>query len=239
MPPRKKPAAAAPTAPATSDAPQDTSETPQLPAAEVAEQSAGSVEISSADVVDNDASHQGDQEEVLDVAAADAAQSGEATEGGEHSSDVASASDADMHGVGGSAQCAGGPEFNLVFLGTGVSTTIPKLSHFLAGSCAVCNDAAARPFSKNRRNNVNALISVPISPDDTTAVAAPATDGGSDSDKFWNASSSSSAKTSRYICIDFSPTIRDSAMRFFPASGCRTLDAVTLPSSPQSLLLIS
>ena len=43
-------------------------------------------------------------------------------------------------------------------------------------------------------------------------------------DRFWNASSVS--KTCRYICIDFSPTIRDSAMRFFPAAGCRSIDAV-------------
>jgi hypothetical protein len=137
--------------------------------------------------------------------------------------------------------CSAEGQFNLVFLGTGVSTTIPKLSHFLSGSCAVCNDAAARPFSKNRRNNVSALVIVPISPDEAAASAAaapaPTTDSGSADfrDRFWNASSI--AKTSRYICIDFSPTIRDSAMRFFPAAGCRSLDAVIFFPPPLLNLL--
>ena len=233
MPPRKKAAAvvAAPTS--TSDAPDNDAELQQLlPVAEIAEQAASGdgIECSSA-AADAPATHSNPGEatcgDVADIAAG-SAQSQPHDSSSPHHSPTKS----DTDGQGESKSGAATAEFNLVFLGTGVSTTIPKLSHFLSGSCAVCNDAAARPFSKNRRNNVNALITVPIAPEEAAAAAADNTDDAApvSSDRFWNASST--AKTSRYICIDFSPTIRDSAMRFFPAAGCRSLDAVARPLFP-------
>jgi hypothetical protein len=50
--------------------------------------------------------------------------------------------------------------FDLTFLGTGVSHSIPKLDHALdLTACAVCADAVAGGLlSKNRRNNVSACI---------------------------------------------------------------------------------
>ena len=44
----------------------------------------------------------------------------------------------------------------LIFVGTGVSTGIPVMGHFLGG-CA-CDDAINTPNSKNRRNNVSILL---------------------------------------------------------------------------------
>jgi hypothetical protein len=53
-----------------------------------------------------------------------------------------------------------GVSFDLTFLGSGVSHSIPKLDHALGHSvCAVCADAMAGGLlSKNRRNNISACI---------------------------------------------------------------------------------
>ena len=50
--------------------------------------------------------------------------------------------------------------FDLTFLGTGVSHSIPKLDHALDPAvCAVCADAAlGGVLSKNRRNNISACL---------------------------------------------------------------------------------
>lgn len=52
--------------------------------------------------------------------------------------------------------------FDVLFLGTGVSTAIPNLRHILdMGSeqkCPVCVDAMSNPLSKNKRNNVSVAI---------------------------------------------------------------------------------
>lgn len=51
-------------------------------------------------------------------------------------------------------------EFEVVFLGTGVSTGIPCISHVLDKTtpCAVCQHALNVPDSKNKRNNVSIAI---------------------------------------------------------------------------------
>jgi len=53
--------------------------------------------------------------------------------------------------------------FNVLFLGTGVSTAIPNLRHVLDMNngdekCSVCNDAIHSAESKNKRNNVSIAI---------------------------------------------------------------------------------
>eukprot|EP00600_Ochromonadales_sp_CCMP1393_P007756 CAMPEP_0174960630 /NCGR_PEP_ID=MMETSP0004_2-20121128/3805_1 /TAXON_ID=420556 /ORGANISM="Ochromonas sp., Strain CCMP1393" /LENGTH=283 /DNA_ID=CAMNT_0016209013 /DNA_START=20 /DNA_END=871 /DNA_ORIENTATION=+ len=52
-------------------------------------------------------------------------------------------------------------KFDIVFLGTGVSTAVPNLAHILnAGSkpCAVCSDAMHVSGSRNKRNNVSLAV---------------------------------------------------------------------------------
>eukprot|EP01066_Platyproteum_vivax_P010146 Platyproteum_vivax@DN4517_c0_g1_i2.p1 len=51
------------------------------------------------------------------------------------------------------------PLDRVVFVGTGVSSGIPQLSHVFTASyqCAVCNDAL-NPLSFNRRNNVSVVV---------------------------------------------------------------------------------
>lgn len=54
--------------------------------------------------------------------------------------------------------------FQVIFLGTGVSTAIPSIRHVLDMDdngkikCPVCSDAYTQPGSKNRRNNVSIAI---------------------------------------------------------------------------------
>lgn len=53
--------------------------------------------------------------------------------------------------------------FQVFFLGTGVSTAIPNISHVLRRSngpyrCPVCTDAMASPLSRNKRNNVSIAL---------------------------------------------------------------------------------
>jgi phosphoribosyl 1,2-cyclic phosphodiesterase len=50
-------------------------------------------------------------------------------------------------------------KFNVLFLGTGVSTAIPNLGHiFNKTNCPVCIDATNRTDSKNKRNNVSIAV---------------------------------------------------------------------------------
>jgi phosphoribosyl 1,2-cyclic phosphodiesterase len=53
------------------------------------------------------------------------------------------------------------PVFQVVFLGTGVSTAIPSIRHVLdmkENPCRVCDDAMNNQSSKNKRNNVSVAI---------------------------------------------------------------------------------
>jgi phosphoribosyl 1,2-cyclic phosphodiesterase len=95
----------------------------------------------------------------------------------------------------------------LVLLGSGVSTALPRISCVLRGRpknaglethknvpCEVCERGLADPMSPNRRCNVSALLRL---------------DG-------------------RVVLIDCGKTIRESTMRFFPRLGVQTIDAVVL-----------
>jgi phosphoribosyl 1,2-cyclic phosphodiesterase len=95
----------------------------------------------------------------------------------------------------------------LVLLGTGVSTALPRISCVLRGRqriingnletrgrCEVCDAGLANPMSPNRRCNVSALVRL---------------DG-------------------HAVLIDCGKTIRESTMRFFPQLGVETIDAVVL-----------
>lgn len=50
--------------------------------------------------------------------------------------------------------------FNVLFMGTGVSTAIPNLGHILNKEkvCKVCEDATNFPSGKNKRNNVSIAV---------------------------------------------------------------------------------
>jgi phosphoribosyl 1,2-cyclic phosphodiesterase len=89
--------------------------------------------------------------------------------------------------------------FRVLFLGTGVSTAIPNLSHVLfKRSCPVCSDAQL-PGSRNRRNNVSIAV---IFADST----------GSE----------------KCIIVDVGKTMRDSMMNLLPQHGISEIDALII-----------
>lgn len=48
-----------------------------------------------------------------------------------------------------------------LFVGTGVSTSIPTLEHVMKKECPVCMDALNTPASRNCRYNVSILVQYP------------------------------------------------------------------------------
>jgi phosphoribosyl 1,2-cyclic phosphodiesterase len=89
--------------------------------------------------------------------------------------------------------------FNVIFLGSGVSTAVPELGHVLAGQCKICKDALENPSSKNRRNNV----SIALTFQDTTGIK-------------------------RCVLIDCGKTMRDACMRHLPVNGVEKVDGIVL-----------
>ncbi|CAN8076984.1 unnamed protein product [Agarophyton chilense] len=85
-----------------------------------------------------------------------------------------------------------------IVLGSGVSTSIPKINCITRPSeekpCLVCRKAFEDPFSKERRNNVCALV----------------------------------RHSGRTILIDCGKTMRDAMMRHLPIIGVRDVDAIVL-----------
>eukprot|EP01012_Entosiphon_sulcatum_P056748 TRINITY_DN80445_c0_g1_i1.p1 TRINITY_DN80445_c0_g1~~TRINITY_DN80445_c0_g1_i1.p1 ORF type:complete len:338 (-),score=51.88 TRINITY_DN80445_c0_g1_i1:18-1004(-) len=96
------------------------------------------------------------------------------------------------------------PKF--IFVGTGVSTAVPVLTHALDAerlkkdNCA-CVDAL-KPGSRNRRNNVSAILRVPVLGD--------------------------SGAEYRNVLIDAGKTFRDAALTVLMTHGIATLDALLL-----------
>jgi Metallo-beta-lactamase superfamily len=94
----------------------------------------------------------------------------------------------------------------IVLIGTGVSTALPRISCILRGTlrgapgnrqyvpCSVCQCGSANPLSPNRRCNVSALVRVKGSS----------------------------------VLIDVGKTAREACIRHFPILGVRTVDAVVL-----------
>jgi hypothetical protein len=101
-----------------------------------------------------------------------------------------------------------GVSFDLTFLGTGVSHSIPKLDHALnPASCAVCSDAMANGLlSKNRRNNVSACI----------RFFHPPSDGGGTHSPIASA------------IIDVGKTFRDSVLSWISRLNVTQLDSVLI-----------
>ena len=92
--------------------------------------------------------------------------------------------------------------FNVIFLGTGVSTAIPNLQHVLAASnnpCPVCVDACQGMQSKNKRNNVSIGILF-----------------------------ESENREKRCIVIDVGKTMRDACINWLPKVGVARVDAILL-----------
>ena len=89
-------------------------------------------------------------------------------------------------------------------LGSGASSSTPWLQCLISGAncCAVCDDCRRNPStSKNIRNNVSALLSVPS----LTPGAEPL-----------------------HVMLDAGKTMRQSVMKWFPAFGVQALAAVVL-----------
>jgi hypothetical protein len=101
-----------------------------------------------------------------------------------------------------------GTSFDLTFLGTGVSHSIPKLDHILDPAvCSVCADAVAGGLrSKNRRNNISACI------------------------RFFNQSGSGACdpQPSAAVVIDVGKTFRDSILSWFGGLNIKQLDSVLI-----------
>jgi hypothetical protein len=95
--------------------------------------------------------------------------------------------------------------FDLTFLGTGVSHSIPKLDHALDPTvCAVCADAVAGGLlSKNKRNNISACI------------------------RFFDSSHGATAP-SHVAVIDVGKTFRDSVLSWFGGLHVAQIDSVLI-----------
>lgn len=94
--------------------------------------------------------------------------------------------------------------FDVLFLGTGVSTAIPIIGHVLQNSCKVCADAQSNPLSKNRRNNVSIALVF-----------------GKDRD-------GAGASKKKTILIDVGKTMRDAVLNWLPKHGVSNIDGVVL-----------
>nr|KYP54322.1 Putative hydrolase C777.06c family [Cajanus cajan] len=96
----------------------------------------------------------------------------------------------------------GGDQAELIFLGTGTSEGVPRVSCLTnpLNKCEVCSKAA-QPGNKNRRLNTSVLIRYPNS------------------------------SGTQNILIDAGKFFYQSALRWFPAFGIRTLDAVIITHS--------
>lgn len=96
--------------------------------------------------------------------------------------------------------------FDVVFIGTGQSSSVPLVKHVLGGEaskCNVCTDAFTRPGSKNKRNNVSvAILKRPkhISPGDQH----------------------------RCVLIDCGKTFREAIFKSFIPNGIREIDSLLI-----------
>ena len=95
----------------------------------------------------------------------------------------------------------------LIFLGTGVSTALPRLSCIMQrddSPCAVCDRAHSDPLDPNCRSNVSVLVRRT----ETRQVEG------------------TPEVSSRCLMIDAGKTMRDAALRWFPKHGVKSVDAV-------------
>ena len=88
---------------------------------------------------------------------------------------------------------------DLIFLGTGTSEGVPRLSCLTKGDCAVCNDAV-KPGSPNRRRNVSGILR-------------------------WKEEASGIA---RHVQIDCGKGFWESALQWYPHHKIDLLDALLL-----------
>jgi phosphoribosyl 1,2-cyclic phosphodiesterase len=94
------------------------------------------------------------------------------------------------------------PKFELIFLGTGVSTGVPKIGCILRKSeeeCTVCHRAYKNPLDPNHRCNVSVLVR-----------------------------KTDSNGESLNIMIDAGKTMRDAVLRWLPRYNVKGIDAVIL-----------
>ena len=92
-------------------------------------------------------------------------------------------------------------KFQVIFLGTGVSTAVPNLQHIVnteSRKCPVCHDAL-NPGSKNRRNNVSICMTF----HDKSGVK-------------------------KCVVIDVGKTMRDGALSLFPRHGIQEVAGILI-----------
>mmetsp|Transcript_73688 Transcript_73688/g.144625 ORF Transcript_73688/g.144625 Transcript_73688/m.144625 type:complete len:329 (+) Transcript_73688:50-1036(+) len=92
-------------------------------------------------------------------------------------------------------------KFDVIFLGTGVSTAVPNLQHIIntgPSPCKVCHDAL-NPMSKNRRNNVSIAMTF-----------------------------LDSTGERKCVVIDVGKTMRDGCMGLFPAHGINEVSGIII-----------
>lgn len=95
----------------------------------------------------------------------------------------------------------------LVVVGSGVSCGVPVVGHVGCSASCVCDEAAANPHSRNRRNNVSLMLSLDV-PDSTEA--------------------GQSEKEEVRILIDTGKTFRDAYIRVLGPRCIRYLDALLI-----------
>ena len=133
--------------------------------------------------------------------------------------------------------------FNLLFLGTGVSTSIPNLAHVvfcgnkrkssegkdisrsaksnredIDGLCRVCEDAFYNYDGKNRRNNVSVAI---IYNETATGNSI-----SSNESTFTDNDETNIDRKQRVVVIDVGKTARDTFLRMFPRYGLQRIDSI-------------
>lgn len=93
--------------------------------------------------------------------------------------------------------------FDVLFLGTGVSTALPSLFHVMTmeNQCQVCKDGWESIFSKNRRNNVSIALLFDHNND------------------------------KKCVVIDVGKTMREAMLRYLPSRGISSVNAVMLTHS--------
>jgi phosphoribosyl 1,2-cyclic phosphodiesterase len=87
----------------------------------------------------------------------------------------------------------------VIFLGTGCSSGLPRIDCSVRGGCEVCKDALMNPESKNRRGNVSALLKY-TGKDGICRVAQ----------------------------IDAGKTFRDSALKYYPEHEISHIDCLLI-----------
>lgn len=98
-----------------------------------------------------------------------------------------------------------GDTFDVLFLGTGVSSALPSLTHIVSQECEHCIEAACNPDSKNKRNNVSIALLF---------------EG--------EVNSKTGERETRCVVVDFGKTAREACITHFPRHGIKDISSIIL-----------